>query len=122
MSRCFPRGIARARPSGVEQWLRSQRAVLARHNPVAGAIDDMLKDWAAFTRFLNDGRICLTNNATEHTLRGVALGRKAWLFAGSDRDGERAAFMYALIGPAKLNDVDPRAWLADILARIADTP
>ena len=103
-------------------WLRDQRAALARHNPVAGAIDYMLKDWLAFTRFLADGRICLTNNAAERALRGVALGRKAWLFAGSDRGGERAAFMYTLIGTAKLNDVDPQAWLADVLGRIADTP
>ncbi len=106
----------------LEWWLRFQRASLARHNPVAGAIDYMLKDWSAFTRFLADGRICLTNNAAERALRGIALGRKAWLFAGSDRGGERAAFMYTLIGTAKLNDVDPQAWLADVLARIADTP
>ena len=108
--------------SELEQWLRSQRAALARHNPVAGAIDYMLKDWAAFARFLDDGRICLTNNAAERALRGVALGRKAWLFAGSDRGGQRAAFMYTLIGTAKLNDIDPQAWLADVLARIADLP
>ena len=82
----------------------------------------MLKDWIAFTRFLTDGRICLTNNAAERALRGIALGRKAWLFAGSDRGGERAAFMYTLIGTAKLNNVDPQAWLADVLARIAETP
>lgn len=106
----------------LEQWLRSQRAVLARYNPVASAIDYMLKDWTAFARFLDDGRICLTNNAAERALRSVALGRKAWLFAGSDRGGERAALMYSLIGTAKLNDVDPQAWLADVLARIADTP
>nr|WP_277753738.1 transposase domain-containing protein [Sphingomonas oligophenolica] len=67
-------------------------------------------------------RICLTNNAAERALRGIALGRKAWLFAGSDRGGERAAFMYTLIGTAKLNDIDPQAWLADVLARIADMP
>lgn len=82
----------------------------------------MLKDWAAFSRFLGDGRICLTNNPAERALRSVALGRKAWLFAGSDRGGERAAFMYTLIGTAKLNDIDPQAWLADVLARIADIP
>ena len=114
--------IAAPLVADLEQWLRSQRAALARHNPVAGAIDYMLKDWTAFTRFLADGRICLTNNAAERALRGVALGRKAWLFAGSDRGGERAAFMYTLIATAKLNDVDPQAWLADVLARIADTP
>jgi len=115
-------GIAAPLVADLEQWLRSQRTVLARHNPVAGAIDYMLKDWPAFTRFLADGRICLTNNAAERALRGIALGRKAWLFAGSDRGGERAAFMYTLIGTAKLNDIDPQAWLADVLARIADLP
>ena len=67
-------------------------------------------------------RICLTNNAAERALRGIALGRKSWLFVGSDRGGERAAFMYTLIGTAKLNDVDPLAWLAHALARIADIP
>jgi transposase len=116
------REIAASLVTDLELWLRSQRAALARHNPVAGAIDYMLKDWAAFARFLDDGRICLTNNAAERALRGVALGRKAWLFAGSDRGGERAAFMYTLIGTAKLNDIDPQAWLADVLARIADLP
>ena len=80
----------------------------------------MLKRWPAFCRFLNDGRICLTNNAAERELRGVALGRKAWLFAG--RGGERAAAMYTLIATAKLNDIDSRAWLADVLARIAEHP
>jgi hypothetical protein len=82
----------------------------------------MLKRWAAFACFLDDGRICLSNNAAERSLRGIALGRRAWLFAGSDRGGERAAFMYTLIGTAKLNDIDPQAWLADVLRRIADHP
>ena len=72
----------------------------------------------AFT--VDDGRICLSNNAAERALRGIALGRKAWLFAGSDRGGQRAAIMFTLIQTAKLNDVDPQAWLADVLARIAD--
>jgi transposase len=85
-------------------------------------MDYMLKDWAAFTAFLTDGRICLTNNAAERALRGIALGRKSWLLAGSDRGGERAAFIYTLIGTAKLNNIDPQAWLADILARIRDIP
>ena len=66
--------------------------------------------------------ICLTNNAAERALRGIALGRKSWLYAGSDRGGARAAAMYTVIGTAKLNDVDPQAWLADVLGRIADTP
>jgi hypothetical protein len=82
----------------------------------------MLKRWAGFTAFLEDGRICLTNNAAERALRGFALGRKSWLFAGSERGAERAAFMVTLISTAKLNDVDPQAWLADVLARINDLP
>jgi transposase len=106
----------------LELWMRAERGKLSRHNDVARAMDYMLKRWPAFTRFLDDGRICLTNNAAERALRGIAIGRKAWLFAGSDRGGERAAAMYSLIITAKLNDVDPRAWLADVLARIADHP
>jgi transposase len=106
----------------LEAWMRDNRAKLSRHDPVAKAMDYMLKDWGAFTAFLTDGRICLTNNAAERALRGIALGRKSWLFAGSDRGGERAAFIYTLIGTAKLNNIDPQAWLADTLARINDIP
>jgi hypothetical protein len=101
-------------------WMREERARLSRHNEVAQAMDYMLKRWAAFTRFLDDGRICLSNNAAERALRGIALGRRAWLFAGSDRGGERAAFIYSLIVTAKMNDIDPQAWLADVLRRIND--
>jgi hypothetical protein len=101
-------------------WMRSERAKLSRHNEVAKAMDYMLKRVDAFTQFLDDGRICLSNNAAERALRGIALGRKAWLFAGSDRGGERAAVMFTLIQTAKLNGVDPQAWLTDVLARIAD--
>jgi transposase len=101
-------------------WMRAERARLSRHNEVAKAMDYMLKRIDAFTRFLDDGRICLSNNAAERALRGIALGRKAWLFAGSDRGGERAAVMFTLIQTAKLNSVDPQAWLADVLARIND--
>lgn len=73
----------------------------------------MLKRWSDFARFAEDGRVCLTNNAAERALRGLAVGRKAWLFAGSDRGADRAAVMYALIMTARLNDIDPQAWLAD---------
>lgn len=104
----------------LEAWMRTQRAKLSRHSDVAKAMDYMLKRWSTFTRFLDDGRICLTNNAAERALRGIALGRKSWLFAGSDRGGERAAVMYTLIQTARMNDVDPQAWLADVLARIND--
>jgi transposase len=99
-------------------WMQAQRGKLSRHSDVGKAMDYMLKRWGTFTRFLNDGRVCLTNNAAERALRGIALGRKSWLFAGSDRGGERAAVMYTLIQTARLNDVDPQAWLADVLARI----
>jgi transposase len=103
-------------------WMREERARLSRHSDVAKAMDYALKRWDAFTRFLDDGRICITNNAAERALRGIALGRKSWLFAGSDRGGERAAAMYSLVVTAKLNDVDPQAWLADVLGRIAEHP
>ena len=106
----------------LEEWMRTERARLSRHAEVAKAIDYMLKRWPAFTRFLDDGRICLSNNAAERALRGIALGRRSWLFAGSDRGGERAAAMYTLIVTAKLNGIDPQAWLADVLRRIADYP
>jgi transposase len=108
--------------SELEAWMRGERARLSRHNDVAKAIDYMLKRWPAFTRFLDDGRICLTNNAAERALRGIAVGRRGWLFAGSDRGGERAAAIYTLIETAKLNGVDPQAWLEDVLRRIADQP
>ncbi len=106
----------------LKDWMQAERRKLSRHSPVAKAMDYMLRRWELFARFLEDGRICLTNNAAERALRGIALGRKSWLFAGSDRGGVRAAAMYTLIGTAKLNDVDPQAWLADVLGRIADTP
>ena len=85
-------------------------------------MDYMLTRWEGFTGFLEDGRICLTNNPAERALRGLALGRKAWLFAGSDRGGDRAAIMYSLIVTAKLNEIDPLAWLAYVLGRIAGHP
>src|SRR6202140_3531447 len=106
----------------LERWLRDERPKLSRGNDLAKAMDYLLKRWPAFTRFLDDGRICLSNNAAERALRGIALGRKSWLFAGSDRGGERAAALYSLIVTAKLNNVDPQVWLADILARIAEHP
>ncbi|WP_158812122.1 IS66 family transposase [Beijerinckia sp. L45] len=105
---------------GLECWMRAERPKLSRHSDVAKAMDYMLTRWPAFVRFLDDGRICLSNNAAERALRGIALGRKAWLFAGSERGGDRAAIIYTLLQTAKLNAVDPHAWLADVLARIAD--
>ena len=108
--------------ANLETWMRNARSKMSRHADVAKAMDYMLRRWDTFSRFLGDGRICLTNNAAERALRGIALGRKSWLFAGSDRGGKRAAAMYSLIVTAKLNNIDPRAWLADVLARIANHP
>ena len=108
--------------AALEEWMRAERAKLSRHNAVAKAIDYMLTRWPAFSRFLEDGRVGLTNNAAERGLRGLALGRKSWLFAGSERGAERVAIMYTLIQTAKLNEIDPQAWLADVLSAIAETP
>ena len=106
----------------LETWLREERARLSRSASVAKPIDYLLKRWGGFARFLQDGRVCLSNNAAERALRGFALGRKSWLFAGSERGADRAAAMTTLIMTAKLSDIDPLAWLADGLARIADLP
>ena len=106
----------------LQVYMRGQRAKLSRGHDLAKAIDYILKRWDAFTLFLNDGRVCLSNNAAERALRGIALGRKSWLFCGSDRGGQRAAAMYSLIVTAKMNNIDPQAWLADVLARIANHP
>jgi transposase len=108
--------------AALEAWLREERSRLSRSASVAKPIDYMLKRWQRFARFIDDGRVCLTNNAAERALRGFALGRKSWLFAGSERGADRAAAMATLVMTAKLNDVDPQAWLADVLARIADIP
>ena len=108
--------------AALEEWMRAERARLPGAAPVAKAMNYMLDRWPSFARLLDDGRVCMTNNAAERALRGLALGRKAWLFAGSDRGGQRAAFFNSLIVTAKLNDVDPQAWLADVLGRIASHP
>jgi transposase len=108
--------------SALETWLREERAPLSRSSTVVKPIDYLLSRWDGFARFIEDGRICLSNNAAERALRGFALGRKSWLFAGSERGADRAAAMTTLIMTAKLNDVDPLAWLADVLARIAAIP
>jgi transposase len=114
----------RSRPLVValEAWLRAQRAKLSSQSKVAQAIAYSLTRWAALTRFLDDGRLCMSNNAAERGIRPIAIGRKNWTFAGSDEGGRRAAAIYTLIETAKLNDVDPQAWLADILARLQDHP
>ena len=114
----------RSRPLIVEleRWLREQRARVSKNGDTGKAIDYSLKRWDALTRFLDDGRVCLSNNAAERELRAVAVGRRNWTFAGSDEGGRRAAAIYTLIATAKLNGVDPQAWLADVLARLPDHP
>ena len=107
----------------LEPWLREPRA--RRHieeSDTGKAIDYSLKRWAALTRFLDDERLWMLNNAAECELRTVAVGRRNWTFAGSDGGCRRAAAIYTLIATAKLNDIDPQAWLADVLDRLPDHP
>lgn len=106
----------------LEAWLREQRSGLSARSETARAIAYSLTRWRGLTHFLNDGRLCMSNNAAERALRGIAVGRHNWTFAGSDEGGRRAANIYTLIETAKLNDVDPQAWLTDVLARLQDHP
>jgi len=106
----------------LEVWLRQQRALVSSKSEIAKAINYSLTRWEAFTRFLDDGRICLSNNAAERAIRGIAVGRRNWTFAGSDAGGHRAAAAFSMIETCKLNNVDPQAWLADVLARLPDYP
>ena len=103
-------------------WLQAQRAKLSAHSETAKAIRYSLNRWSGLVRFLDDGRLCMSNNAAERALRCVAVGRHNWTFAGSDEGGRRAAAIYTLVETCKLNGVDPRAWLADVLARLPDHP
>ncbi|MBV8634165.1 MAG: IS66 family transposase [Burkholderiaceae bacterium] len=106
----------------LERWLNATLSTLSRKSDTAAAILYSLKLWPALTRYIDDGRIEIDNSAAERALRGVALGRRNFLFAGADSGGERAAAMYGLIGTARLNGVDPEAWLRHVLAHIADHP
>jgi transposase len=114
----------RSRPLVIEleSWLREQRTKVSKNSDTGKAINYSLKRWSALCRFLDDGRLCMSNNAAERELRGIAVGRRNWTFAGSDEGGRRAAAVYTLIQTAKLNDIDPQAWLADVLARLPDYP
>lgn len=114
----------RARPllESLHDWLQSTLALVSRKSEIAVAIRYALSRWRALLRYCDDGRIEIDNNAAERALRAVALGRKNYLFAGSDSGGERAATIYSLIGTAKLNGLDPEAYLRVVLERIADHP
>jgi hypothetical protein len=114
----------RARPllDDLERWLHASLETLSRKSDTAAAIQHALNLWAALLRYCDDGLIEIDNSAAERALRGVAIGRRNYLFAGADSGGERAAAIYSLLGTAKLNGVDPEAWLRHVLARIADHP
>jgi transposase len=114
----------RAKPllADLEQWLQTALAKLSRKSDTAAAIQYALNLWRALLRYRDNGLIDIDNNAAERALRGVAIGRRNYLFAGADSGGERAAAIYSLIGTAKLNGVDPEAWLRHVLAHIADHP
>ena len=114
--------LSRPLTEDLHAYMREQVVKLSRGRDLTKAFNYILKRWASFTLFLEDGRVCLSNNAAERGLRGIALGRKSWLFCGSDRGGQRAAAMYSLIVTAKMNGIDPQAWLADVLSRIAAHP
>jgi transposase len=115
---------ARAQPllNSLHEWLESCVPKLSRKSDTTAAVKYTLGLWEALLRYADDGRLEIDNNAAERALRAVALGRKNYLFAGSDAGGERAAAIYSLIGTAKLNGLDPEAYLRDVLSRIADHP
>ena len=115
---------ARARPllESMRTWMESSLSKLSRKSDTTAAIHYALARWDAFVRYCDDGRIEIDNSAAERALRAIALGRKNYLFAGSDRGGERAATFYSLMGSAKLNGLNPEAYLREVLDRVADHP
>jgi transposase len=106
----------------MRQWFETTLSKLSRKSDTTAAIRYALSRWDALARYIEDGHIEIDNNAAERSLRGVALGRKNYLFAGSDAGGERAAAIYSLIGSAKLNGLDPEAYLREVMTRIAEHP
>ena len=115
---------ARAGPllDDLEQWMKAVLSQVSAKSELAVAIRYALSRWVALTRYRDDGRIEIDNNAAERALRAVALGRKNYLFAGADVGGERAAAIYSLVGTAKLNGIDPEGYLRQVLTQIADHP
>ena len=120
----WARSQTRSQPiaKALRTWAETTAPQLSGRSELAGAFRYMLTRWTALTRAFNDGRIALDNNPAERALRSVAIGRKNYLFASSDRGAERAAALYSLIETAKLNDLDPEAYLRDVLSRIAEHP
>lgn len=115
---------ARARPliDDLHVWMEKKLSTLSRKSELAAAFRYALSRWRALLRYVDDGRVEIDNNGAERALRAVVMGRHNYLFAGSDSGGERAAAIYTLIGTAKLNGVDPEAYLSTLLARVADHP
>ncbi|WP_308351981.1 IS66 family transposase, partial [Serratia marcescens] len=110
------------RMQSLYDWIQIQMKTLSRHAEMAKAFAYLLKQWNALTLYCEKGWAEIDNNIAENALRGVALGRKNWLFAGSDAGGERAAILYSLIGTCKLNGVEPEAWLRYVIGHIQDWP
>jgi hypothetical protein len=108
--------------AALQEWLKATMAKLSRKSELAKAIHYALERWAALMAFVDDGRVEMDNNAAERALRTVAVGRKNYLFVGSDNGGERAAAIYSLLGSAKLNGIDPEAYMTAVLRQIADHP
>jgi len=106
----------------LHDWLKAQQRQRSGKSTMSAALQYALNQWEALTRYVDDGRIEIDNNAAERALRGVALGRKNYLFLGSDAGGERAVAMYSLIGTARLNGHNPEAWLKEVLEKIAAPP
>ena len=115
---------AKARPQleSMREWLDTSLSKLPRKSETAAAIHYALGRWDALIRYLDDGRIELDNLIAERALRPVAVGRRNYLFAGSNNGGRRAAILYSLIGSAKMNGIDPEAYLRHVLSRIAEYP
>ena len=115
---------ARAGPllESLREWMRQLLSRSSKKSELARATGYVLSHWQALTRYRDDGRIEIDNNAAERALRAVAIGRKNYLFCGSDAGGERAAAIYSLVGTAKLNGIDPEAYLRHVIERIAEHP
>ena len=114
--------LAKEKLDKLAGWLDQQLKLLSGKSELAGAIRYARSRWDALLAYVDDGRLEISNNAAENAIRPVTLGRKNWLFAGSDAGGERAAIFYTLIRSAKLNGLEPEAWLRDVLTRIGEHP
>ena len=119
--RAYRQQHAKPRLDALKDWLNGLRAKVLGASGTRTAIDYTLKRWAALTRYLDDGRYPIDNNPIENAIRPVALGRKNWLFAGSESAGRRAAAIMSLLATAKANGQDPHAWLTDVLTRLPTT-